>query len=286
MQPDLVTNGGFEAGNLSGWTLGGNYTSTTWGPEIFINSQVKAQGGLFAIGLASVTTDGTLSQTLQTTPGQQYTLSFWLANEDSGPNDFSANWNGATVMALTNAPVQDYTQYTFTVTATGTTTVLEFDARQDPSEWNLDSISVTAIGGQGPSAPTITSFSPDTGVVGDGIINATILTLTGSAAANSTVSVYDHAALLGTATVDGSGAWSFATAALPDGTHSFTATDSVAGNISAASSALSVTVDTVPPTDVFTSDIKNSNGSFTVRGQAEAGDTVNIYDGKTDLGST
>ena len=36
-----------------------------------------------------------------------------------------------------------------------------------------------------PGAPTITSFSPDTGVVGDGITDPAILTLTGNAVANS-----------------------------------------------------------------------------------------------------
>src|SRR5262249_56613070 len=35
--------------------------------------------------------------------------------------------------------------------------------------------------------PTITSFSPDSNVTGDGITNATVLTLSGTAVANSTV---------------------------------------------------------------------------------------------------
>ena len=81
-----------------------------------------------------------------------------------------------------------------------------------------------------PGAPAITSFSPDTGVVGDGITDPAILTLTGTAVANSTVNVYDGATLLGTATASGTGAWSFTTVPLPDGVHSFTATDTVAGN--------------------------------------------------------
>ena len=51
-----------------------------------------------------------------------------------------------------------------------------------------------------PGAPTITSFSPDTGVVGDGITDPAILTLTGTAVANTTVKVYDGTTLLGTAT--------------------------------------------------------------------------------------
>ena len=98
-----------------------------------------------------------------------------------------------------------------------------------------------------PVAPSITSFSPDTGVVGDGITDPAILTLTGTAVANSTVNVYDGTTLLGTATANASGAWSFATVPLPDGLHSFTATDTVSGVTSAASVAMSVTVDTVAP---------------------------------------
>ena len=98
-----------------------------------------------------------------------------------------------------------------------------------------------------PGAPTITSFSPDTGVVGDGITDPAILTLTGSAVANSTVNVYDGTTLLGTATANASGAWTFVTVPLPDGVHSFTATDTVSGITSAASVAMSVTVDTVAP---------------------------------------
>ena len=59
-----------------------------------------------------------------------------------------------------------------------------------------------------PSAPTIASFSTDSGTVGDGITNDSTLTLTGTAEANSTVKVYDGATLLGSATANGSGAWS------------------------------------------------------------------------------
>ena len=63
----------------------------------------------------------------------------------------------------------------------------------------------------GPPAPVVVGFSPDSGMVGDGITNATVLTLTGTAEANSTVKVYDGATLLGTATANGSGAWSYTT---------------------------------------------------------------------------
>ena len=94
-------------------------------------------------------------------------------------------------------------------------------------------------------APTITSFSTDSGVVGDGITNDNALTLAGTAEANATVKVYDGATLLGSALASGTGAWSYTTAVLPNGGHSLTATATdAAGNTGVASSALNVTIDT------------------------------------------
>ena len=74
------------------------------------------------------------------------------------------------------------------------------------------------------SAPVITSFSPNSGIVGDDSTNANVLTLTGVGAGNATVNVYDGTTLLGTTTATVNGAWSFTTAALSNGAHSFTAT--------------------------------------------------------------
>ena len=152
-------------------------------------------------------------------------------------------------------------------------------------------VTVTAPSG----APTITSFSPDTGVVGDGITDPAILTLTGTAVANSTVNVYDGTTLLGTATANASGAWSFVTAPLPDGLHSFTATDTVSGVTSAASAVMNVTIDTVAPavptiasfsTDSGTvGDHITNDATLTLTGTAEANSTVKVYDGATLLGS-
>ena len=147
-----------------------------------------------------------------------------------------------------------------------------------------------------PVAPTITSFSTDSGTVGDGITNDNTLTLTGTAEANATVKVFDGATLLGSAVANGSGAWSYTTAALANGAHSLTATATdAAGNTGVASAALSVTIDTTAPVaptiTSFSTDsgtvgdgITNDN-TLTLTGTAEANATVKVFDGATLLGS-
>ena len=138
----------------------------------------------------------------------------------------------------------------------------------------------------GPAAPAITSFSPDSGTIGDRITNATILILTGTAVANSTVNVYDGVTLLGIATANASGAWSFTTGTLANATHSFTATDTVSGGTSPASATFAVMVDTAAPVapTIATDAIVNTN-EVMLTGAAEANCTVKVYDGTTLLGS-
>src|SRR6185369_16745980 len=147
-----------------------------------------------------------------------------------------------------------------------------------------------------PAAPTIASFSSDSGTVGDNITNDNTLTLTGTAEANATVKVYDGATLLGSAIANGSGAWTYTSAALANGLHSLTATATdVAGNTGVASSALNVTIDSTAPAAPsiasFSSDsgtvgdnITNDN-TLTLTGTAEANATVKVYDGATLLGT-
>jgi hypothetical protein len=138
-----------------------------------------------------------------------------------------------------------------------------------------------------PAAPKIVSFSPDTGVVGDGITDHNTLTLTGTAAANSTVKIFDGSAQIGTATTNASGSWDYITSVLTDAKHILTAkvTDS-AGQTSVASSALSVTVDThAPAAPILVSDsVVNTNHAL-VSGTAEASSSITVYDGTTVVGT-
>ena len=148
------------------------------------------------------------------------------------------------LLGTTTASINGAWNFTTAALSVGTQvfTASAADSSGDVSEVSA-ALSVAISG-----TPSITSFSPDSGQVGDGITNATQLTLTGTGEANSTVQVYDGAALLGAVSVNASGAWSFATATLAPGTHAFTAVDiEIGGNASQASPAMIVTVDTTPP---------------------------------------
>ena len=84
-------------------------------------------------------------------------------------------------------------------------------------------------------AVTIDTVAPAAPVSPMTSVNGSNVTFTGTAEANSTVKVFDGATLLGTATTNGSGAWSYTTGTLPDGAQIFTATATdVAGNTSSS----------------------------------------------------
>jgi hypothetical protein len=112
-----------------------------------------------------------ISQTLTTVPGQTYTLSFYYdGGEDSstGTTELETLWNGVAVTGGTiiNAPSNTWRQYSFTVVATGTSTVLEFTGRQDPATLYLTDISVTSGTGTPTTPAPTTSLLIVTGLVG------------------------------------------------------------------------------------------------------------------------
>ena len=150
---NLVTNGGFETGNFSGWV-----TTPAASNSLFLVTNLFPQAGAFyaTFGAQAATLDS-ISQMLVTSPGASYDISFWL-RVDGGQNpnnSFEFNWDGGVAeLSLSNTPTQAYTQYTYTLTATTASTALSFGARNRPSFSRLDTIVVTELNAATVPEPT------------------------------------------------------------------------------------------------------------------------------------
>ena len=148
--------------------------------------------------------------------------------------------------------------------------------------------------GTGTASTAITAFSTDSNVAGDNITNDNILTLTGTAPANSTVNVFDGSTKIGSTTANASGAWSYNTATLADGSHSFTVSATSSGTTT-TSAARTVTVDTHAPSarrPLLLLDRQRYGGRRITNDDDADPDrhgggqrTVKVYDGATLLGS-
>lgn len=206
--------------------------------------------------------------------------------------DGNGAWNFTPGTALGNG------NHTLTVTSTDTA------GNVSPSSAGFGIIVDTVP----PLAPTIIEafddVQPGTGTLSSGAFtNDTRPVLSGSAEASARVAIYDNGTLLFTVTAAIDGTWEYLPTTLSNGQHVFTAiaTDA-AGNVSSASAAFIINVDTVPPSipqlitvvdDVAGGafNVALSNGQLTndarptLNGTAEAGSTVSIYDGGTLLGT-
>ena len=172
----LVQNGGFETGDFTDWTLVGNGTvSTRFGSDIYNAVESSSSypsvvhSGSYGAFLGD-TQLATLSQDLETVPGENYLLSLWLDNSTSGSaQKFQVNWNENGVYGITNPAAFSWTNLQFVITAASSSTVLQFGAENDPGYFGMDDISVTHV----------PSLAFNAAIQTTGIFNLTWATATG-----------------------------------------------------------------------------------------------------------
>ncbi|MEA2790189.1 MAG: large repetitive protein, partial [Acetobacteraceae bacterium] len=149
-----------------------------------------------------------------------------------------------------------------------------------------------------PGTPGL-SASSNSGLGTDNTTNVSTPMFTGTAEANATITLFDGLTAVGSGEADVNGRWVATTHVLSDGPHAINAraTD-LAGNVSVASAALTVTIDTSAPSVPSTPDLSTASDSgasstdnvtkvtrpvFT--GTAEAGAKVTLFDGANVVGT-
>lgn len=155
---NIVVNGDFETGNLSGWTV--NASPTGGYPWTVTDASATYTAETGCVGSACLNESGNpayLYQDLNTTAGTLYNLTFDFVASGT-PNALKVLWGSDVVLDLTN--VGSLLNYSVSnLLATGGTTRLTFLGRNDPSYSHLDNVNVQAVASAPGAVPEPASWA-------------------------------------------------------------------------------------------------------------------------------
>jgi hypothetical protein len=158
-----ITNGSFETGDFTGWTQIPASSGSNFGVSNAVTAIAAPQSGsYYAFFNSQPNNYDSISQTLTTTPGELYGITFlilFLTGNDGSNQDFRVLWNGSLSTGVINENPNPpfgpfYVPITDSVIANGNSTVLEFQGFDGTGETLLDNISIRDLGAAIPEPGT------------------------------------------------------------------------------------------------------------------------------------
>lgn len=128
-----IVNGDFETGDLTGWTASG--------PIQVVEYEIGSTYGHYSTHVGP-TSGGALSQSIATTSGEHYFVSFDLIGDPDGSHTpLTVTWGGTTLLNVADVQPGVY-HYAFDVVGDPSATTLQFQYADDADGMILDNVNV------------------------------------------------------------------------------------------------------------------------------------------------